>query len=243
MRPRVVGIIMTWNSASTLERVYRELPTGVFDEIILVDDGSSDETLKVANELGIRTFAHTHLGYGGNIKYGLAKALEMGAEHMVEIHGDGQYDMSNVQDMLTLVRAKKHDLLLGSRFMAKGQARRDGMPLLRYVANRGLSFVARLVLGLQLSEFHTGYHIYSRDFVEKAGFEGTSNSHLYSFEIIVQALYHRLSICEAPVRCDYLREHTSISIGKSAVYAVQMSVVLMWYLLARVGVRSRLFRV
>jgi len=240
-RPKIMGIILAYNCAELLAGAYKKIPKELFDEIILVDDGSTDDTFAVAQKLGIRSFTHEHLGYGGNVKFGLRKALEAGADYMVEIHGDGQYDVAQATVAIEKMQRERIDFLLGSRFTSLGQARRDGMPLSRYLANLGLSFFDRLLLRLPLTEFHSGFRVYTRRLVEKAGLAGTSDTHLYSFQIIAQAGYHRLSVAEIPVRCDYNTEHTSISLGKSAIYAFQTFWVLFLYLLARIGLKNRLF--
>lgn len=241
MSPKIVGIIMAFQSAEMLERTYQKIPKERFHDLILVDDGSTDTTREIAERLGIRTFAHAHLGYGGNIKFGLKKALEMGAEYLVEIHGDGQYDMGVVASAIRTMEAGGHDFLLGSRFTTLHQALKDGMSFIRYAANRGLSFFDRLILRVPLTEFHSGFRVYSRRLLETIGFEGTSNDYLYSFEIIAQAQFHGLSLAEIPVRCNYRDQHTSISMRKSVVYVLQTFRVLFLYLLAKMGFRTRLF--
>lgn len=236
-----IGLILTYNSASTLKDVYQRLPHDVLDEVIVIDDESSDNTLQVAKELGIRFFAHEHRGYGGNIKFGLMKALEMGGEYMIEIHGDGQYDQSVIPVALDKM-SSGCDFILGSRFTNPKQALEDGMSFVRYFANRGLSFFDRLFLGIDLTEFHNGFRVYSRKLLETADFRRGAEDFLFSFEIIVQARYFNLRVCEVPVRCDYTQAHTSINLWKSAIYSFQTFYVLFLYYLARFGIKIKLFR-
>lgn len=231
---------MTYNCASLVEDIFHRLPKNVFDSIIIADDGSGDTISKVAKKLQIPLFSHKHKGYGGNIKYGLQKALEMGGDYMVEIHGDGQYGAASIIPGLEKVK-QGYDFVLGSRFSDIRQPLRDNMPLSRYLANIGLSFFDRLILGVPLSEFHNGFRIYTRHLLETIGFEGTSDGFLYSFEIIAQATYHNLRIGEVPVRCDYSKEHSSINIKKSAAYSFQTFWILLLYLLSRSGFKIRLF--
>lgn len=237
---KVIGIILTYNSAKTFEDIYHRIPKQALDEIIVSDDGSTDATVKIAKQLGIPVFAHAHYGYGGNIKFGLEKAMEKGAEYMVEIHGDGQYDPIVIPNALEKMKQECH-LLLGSRFTSAKQARKDGMPLVRYFANKGLSFFDRLLLGLNISEFHTGFRVYTRKLLKGIDFQKGSNDFLFSFEIIVQARYFNFTICEVPVRCDYKKIHTSIDLWKSTIYSFQTFYILFLYFLARFGFKTKLF--
>lgn len=236
-----VGIILTWNCANFVEAIYNRVPKDSFDEIIIADDGSTDNTMEVAKRLGIKSFTHEHSGYGGNIKFGLKKALELGAEYMVEIHGDDQYDPSFIPRALEVMR-EGADFLLGSRFVDIRQPLRDKMPLSRYLANIGLSFFDRLVLRVPLSEFHTGFRLYSRNLIETVGLENTSNDHLFSFQIIAKAAYCKMRIREIPIRCNYAKEHSSISIKRSIVYALLTFGVLFQYITAKIGFKVKIFQ-
>ena len=236
-----VGIILAYNSAPMLEDLYARIPKGILDEIILVDDASTDNTLKVAKKLGLPSFTHPHRGYGGNIKFGLQKALERGGDYMVEIHGDGQYDPTVIPMALKKMR-EGYDFILGCRFMDPKQPLRDGMSFVRYLPNIILSFFDRLILGVRLSEFHSGFRLYSRKLLDATDFNQGSNDHLFSFEIIVLAQYHKLRIGEVPIRCDYRKDHTSISMRKSFIYAFQTFYTMLFYLLAKIGLKTKIFR-
>jgi len=237
-----VGIILTYKHASFLEETYRRIPGGILDKIIVVDDSSDDGTKDLARKLSLPFYSTPkNLGYGGNIEYALTIAAKLGAKYMVEIHGDGQYDPKYIPKALHKIKRKGCDFLLGSRFKSLTQPLKDHMPLSRYLANIGLNLIARLVLQIPLTEFHSGFRIYTRRLIETIGFEGTSNTNIYSFENIAQAAYHKLSICEIAIRCDYAKEHTSLSLKRSIVYSFQMLWVLVLYLLAKFGLKSRLF--
>ena len=239
-RPKVVGIIMTYNCASLVEEIYHRLPLDVLDEIIITDDGSSDNIEEVAAKLGIPCFRHSHTGYGGNIRHGLKKALEAGADYMVEIHGDGQYDPTFIKPGLEKIQ-QGYDFLLGSRFVNIFQPLKDKMPLIRYFGNLGLSAMDRLFMDLHLTEFHTGFRIYSKELIQALDFSHSSDDYLFSFEIIAQAHYQGLRVGEIPIRCDYAKDHTSISIRKSFIYAWETRKVLVKYLLAKMGFKIGLF--
>lgn len=240
-KQKIVGMIPAYNCAHLLVKAYTQVPKEYFNAIIIVDDGSTDETLSVARTLGVPVFTHPHSGYGGTIKYAIRKALELGADYMIEIHGDGQYDPGNIPAAIEKIKTERPDFLLGSRFTDILGPLRDKMPLSRYLANLGMSLIDRLVLRLPLTEFHQGFRVYSRRLIETVGLEGTSDDHLFSFQIIAKAAYCRLKVREIPVRCDYAGEHTSISLKRSVVYALQTFGVLGLFILARLGFRTRLF--
>lgn len=240
-RPKIIGMVPAYNCSKLLARAFDAVPRNYFDSIIVVDDGSTDNTFAVAQTLGVLAFTHAHSGYGGNIKFALRKALEMGADYMIEIHGDGQYDMSVIPEAVKRIKEKRPDFLLGSRFTDILQPLRERMPLARYFANLGMSAIDRLVLRLPLSEFHQGFRVYSRNLIETVGLEHTSDDHLFSFQIIAKAAFCRLNVSEIPVRCNYADEHTSIAISRSVVYALQTFGVLLLYIGARLGFKTNLF--
>jgi len=239
--PKIIGMMPAYNCAGLLRRAFEQVPKQYFDEIIILDDGSIDDTYEVAKTLGVKAFTHEHSGYGGNIKYAIKKALELGADYMVEIHGDGQYDPSNIPAAMEKIKAEQPDFLLGSRFTDILAPLRDKMPLPRYLANIGMSLIDRAVLRLPLSAFHQGFRVYSRNLIERVGLEGTSDDHLFSFQIIAKAAFCRLKVCEIPVRCDYAGEHTSISLKRSVIYATQTFGVLGVFIVARLGIKTNLF--
>jgi len=239
-RKSSICVILSYNCAHLLEDIYKRIPAESVGRIILVDDASTDNTLEVAKRLGIECYTHEHLGYGGNVKYSIRKGIELGAEYIVDLHGDGQYDPSIIPAALGKMR-EGYDFVLGSRFFDLKQPLRDGMSWARYLANVGLSAVERLILNLPLSEFHTGFRVYSRNLAETVALEETSNDHLFSFEIIAQAHFCNLKIGEIPVRCDYRKEHSSVSLSRSAVYAFQTFGTLGLFLLAKMGFKVKLF--
>lgn len=238
---KAIGVILTYNCGPMVEGLYRRISQGALDEIILVDNNSADDTIEIAKRLGINYFIHEYTEYGGSIKWGLKKALELGADYIVEIHGDGQYDPVFIPDALKKIK-EGYDFLLGSRFTDFKQPLRDKMPLARYLANVGLSFIDRLVLGIPLTEFHSGFRVYSRRLLKTVNLDATSGTHLFSFQIITLARFCNLKITEIPIRCNYADEHTSISIFHSTVYAFQTFKVLFQYILARAGFKIRLFQ-
>ncbi|MDO8619903.1 MAG: glycosyltransferase family 2 protein [bacterium] len=241
-KPNIIGMIPAYNCAHLLLRAFEQVPKQYFDDIIIVDDGSTDDTLAVAKTLGAKVFTHPHSGYGGNIKYAIKKAIELGADYMIEIHGDGQYDPENIPTAIEKIKNEQPDFLLGSRFTSILGPLRDKMPLPRYLANLGMSLIDRAVLRLPLTEFHQGFRVYSRRLIERVGLQDTSDDHLFSFQIIAKAAFFKMKVMEIPVRCDYSGEHTSISLTRSFVYATHTFGVLGLYLFAKLGFKTRLFK-
>lgn len=234
-------VILAYNCGRFLESTFRRIPAGAVDRVILVDDGSTDDTLEVAKRLGIESYTHGHLGYGGNVKYSIRKGVELGATFIVDLHGDGQYDPAVIPAAIAKAR-EGYDLVLGSRFIDPKQPLRDGMPMIRYLANIGLSAIERFVLGLPaVTEFHTGFRVYSKRLAEEVALDRASDDFLFGFEIIAQAHFCGLRIGEVPIRCNYKKEHTSISIPRSTLYAFQTFKTLALYLLAKIGFNVPLF--
>jgi glycosyltransferase involved in cell wall biosynthesis len=238
----VMVVMPAYNAAETLRSTFFDIPSGVADKVLLVDDASSDKTVQVARELEIQVIEHPHnVGYGGNQKTCYMEALRQGAEVIVMLHPDGQYDPKVLGEMVEAVREKRGDIVLGSRFLKRGGAREGGMPWWKYVANRFLTACENLALGLHLSEYHTGYRAYSRRFLETVPFLRNSNDFVFDTQILVQAAAFGFQIAEVPVTTKYFAEASSVNFRVSTVYGFKTLGVLLGYLLHRVGFRSRLF--
>lgn len=237
----MVGMILAYNCAPMLARAVSRIPREYFSDIFLTDDGSTDGTREEARRLGLPVIGHTpNKGYGGNVKAGLNHALSLDADYVVEIHGDGaQFNPRAVRHALPLM-AQAYDLILGSRFQQPRTALRNGMPWSRWLANQGLSYFDRLVLRLPLTEFHTGFRIYSRRLIETVPYSRNADDYLFSFQIIAQAAYFKMRVSEVPVEADYINAHTSHALMGAAVYAVRTFGTLGQYLLARRGVRNNM---
>lgn len=237
---KVFGMILTYNCAAFLEHTYRVVPKNLFDTVIVIDDGSTDDVLNVAGRLGIPAYSHPHGGYGSNLKFGLKKAVELGAQFIVEIHGDGQF-ASSIPAALERM-GEGCDLVLGNRFYDMQRPLQDGMSLIRYCGNFTLSALGRMVLGITPLDLFTGFRAYSRRLVEVVDFTHTSNDYFFSFEVIALARYAHLNICQVPARCYYNQAHTSISLWKGFLEIAQTPYTLLLYLLARAGIRLGIFR-
>ncbi len=243
-KPKIIGVILAYNVASMLPRAYERIPKGLLDDLIVMDDGSKDGTSEVAKELGLKVFRHVpNKGYGGNLKEGLQHALDMGADYVVEIHGDGaQFNPESIRFALPYMQEGKSQLILGSRFQEPRKALENGMPLIRFIANRFLSFFDRIILGLPLTEFHTGFRIYGKKLLQTVPYINNANNYLFSFQIIAQAAYFKMPVQEVPVEADYKSEHTSHAVSGAAVYAIQTFLILGQFLLAKMGIiHNKLF--
>lgn len=238
---KVIGVLMTYNCASMIRRAVENIPPGCFDAVICVDDGSADDTVATVTALGVPAFVHDHLGYGGNLLFGLRKAFEMGATHAFELHGDGQYDFTAVPGALKLM-ADGCDLLLGNRFYDMLQPRRDGMDIGRYLGNIFLSTIARVGLGMiRFRDLFPGFRAYSRRFIETIDPTRTVQNYFFSFEIIAQARYCGLKICQIPVRCDYTREHSTQALWRGSLAIIHTCNTVLLYRLARLNLRRGIF--
>jgi glycosyltransferase involved in cell wall biosynthesis len=240
MNTRVIGVLMAYNCSRLIERAYRSIPTECFDDIVCVDDGSTDDTVRVASALGIPVFTHPHAGYGGNLFFGFRKALEMGATHIIELHGDGQYDFSAVPAALKRL-SEGYDLILGNRYHDMLQPVRDGMDMARYLGNILLSAIGRVGLGIPTRDLFPGFRAYSRRFVETIDMAHTSENYFFSFEIIAQARYCGLKIGQVPVRCDYKGEHHSMRLSKGFPAILHTCRTVWLYRLARLNIRRGIF--
>lgn len=238
-RPRIVGVILAYNVAHLLPKALEKIPRALVDDLFVMDNASTDSTSDVAHHLGLRVYRNAkNLGYGGNIREGLRRAVhDHGADYAVEIHGDAaQFNPAAIADALPLMR-RGVAFIMGSRFTQSGQARRNGMPVVRFAANKGLSAVAHSVLRLPLTDYHSGFRVYSRALVERLPLGANASDHLFSFEVVAQVAYFGLEVGEVPVEADYLNDHTSISLPEGAIYSFENFVCLGQYLLARSGLR------
>jgi glycosyltransferase involved in cell wall biosynthesis len=240
--PKIVVVMPAYNAGRTLRMTYEELPKEAVSLVILVDDGSTDATLEVARELGLEIFVHNrNYGYGANQKTCYTEALRAGADIVVMVHPDYQYDPTLVPQLIAPIVEGRADVVLGSRLKA-GLALQQGMPWWKYVANRVLTGLENRVFGLRLSEYHTGYRAFRREVLEAVNFGANSDGFVFDQEIIAQAVAARFRIAEIAVPTRYFPEASSASFLASSVYGLRILSVLFWYTLHRHGLRrSRRF--
>lgn len=240
--PRVFVVMPAYNAGRTLHMTYMELPHDRVDTVILVDDGSSDDTIAVARALNLKIFMHTrNYGYGANQKTCYAEALRAGADVVVMVHPDYQYDPRLLPEIIKPLEEGKADVVLGSR-LKSGSAWRDGMPWWKYISNRFLTGVENAVFGLQMSEYHTGYRAYRREVLEQVNFTFNSDKFIFDQEIIAQIVEGGFRITEVAVPTRYFPEASSASFLASSRYGLGILWLMARYLLHRRGVwRQRQF--
>lgn len=238
MSKRIV-VMPAYNAAQTLVWTVAAIPEGEIDDVILVDDGSGDNTASVAERLGLNVIVHPHnAGYGANQKTCYMEALRRGADVVIMLHPDGQYDPAVIPDMIEAIESGKGDMVMASRFLDPQGPRKGGMPLYKIVANRFLSTVENLVLGTRLSEFHTGYRAYSRQLLETVPFLRNSNDFVFDTQMIFQVIAFGFNITEVPVSTKYFEGASSINFRRSVVYGLSTLAVAWRYLLHRLGLRK-----
>ncbi len=240
---RIVVVMPARNAARTLERTVAAIPRAWVDEIVLVDDWSTDETVSLARRLPLHLIWHPHnVGYGGNQKTCYLEALQRDADIVVMLHPDGQYEPTLIPRMVEPILTGRADLVLGSRLTDMRAARAGGMPLYKLVANRALTAIENRFLGTDLSELHTGYRAYSRDVLLGIPFLRNSLDFVFDSEVLMQAVHRGFRITEVPARTIYMSEASSIGLGASIVYGVKTLGVLARLVAQRNGVwRTRRF--
>ncbi len=227
-----------YNAAKTLERTYADVPQEMVDKIILVDDVSRDETVDVARQLGLDVIVHRqNKGYGGNQKTCYDAALEAGAQVVVMLHPDYQYDATRIPALIEPILAGERDLMLGSRFLGNPLA--GGMPKWKFVANRFLTTLENLAFGLRLSEYHTGLRAYSRELLESIPYRLNSDDFVFDQELIAQVVAAGMGdrIGEIGVPTRYFEEASSVGFKRSVVYGLSTLRVVARYVLHRLRVR------
>jgi glycosyltransferase involved in cell wall biosynthesis len=237
---RVIVIMPAYNAAKTLEKTYQDIPKDVVEEIILVDDGSSDKTVKIAKKLGLKVFLHpANLGYGGNQKTCYWEALKRNPDIVVMIHPDYQYDATLTKELVYPILKGRADIMLGSRIRSRPEALAGGMPWWKYFPNRFLTILENVVLGLSLSEYHTGFRAYSRKVLKKLPFMRMSNDFVFDQQILIAAVVNNFKIGEIPVPVRYFPEASSASFLNSVKYGLGILWTLLIYIFNK---QNKLFK-
>ncbi|MCL2290574.1 MAG: glycosyltransferase family 2 protein [Bacteroidetes bacterium] len=212
-------VLPAYNAALTLEKTYREIPFDIVDEVILVDDNSKDNTVEVARNLGINHIIvhQNNTGYGGNQKSCYNKALELGADVVVMLHPDYQYTPKLIEAMAYIIVNDVYPVVLGSRILGKG-ARKGGMPLYKYIANRFLTLFQNIVMNQKLAEYHTGYRAFSSEVLRKINFTANDDDFVFDNQMLAQIFYAGYEIAEITCPTKYFEEASSINFSRSVKY-------------------------
>jgi glycosyltransferase involved in cell wall biosynthesis len=235
MNPKVIVVMPAYNAGRTLRMTYEELPKDQVSMVILVDDGSSDETLEIAHQLNLEVFVHNrNYGYGANQKTCYTEALKADADIVVMVHPDYQYDPTLLPQIIAPIMKGTADLVLGSRLKV-GSAIRHGMPWWKFISNRALTKLENVVFGLDHSEFHTGYRAFRRELLETVNFAMNSDGFIFDQEIVAQSVAAKFRIAEIAVPVRYFPEASSASFFASLVYGLRVLLVCTKYIVYRSG--------
>jgi glycosyltransferase involved in cell wall biosynthesis len=238
-KSKVVVVMPAYNAAKTLHMTYADLPRDMVDLVILVDDGSKDETARLARELGLELFVHNrNYGYGANQKTCYREALKAGADIIVMVHPDYQYDPTLLPQIIRPIEDGTADVVLGSRLLGADPLA-QGMPWWKYYSNRFLTWLENKAFGLNLAEYHTGYRAFRREVLECVNMEMNSDAFIFDQEIMAQIVDIKMRIAEVPVPTRYFAQASSASFGQSTVYGLSILWVLAKYLLHRSGLRRQ----
>jgi glycosyltransferase involved in cell wall biosynthesis len=246
-RPRpgtTVAVMPAYRAAQTIERTVKDIPSGSVDQVILVDDCSPDNTVEVAKKLGLTVVRHEqNLGYGGNQKTCYRMALDTGADYIIMIHPDYQYDSRLIPVAIEVIRLGICDVVLGSRIRTRAEALSGGMPRYKYIANRCLTLIENIALGQNLGDFHSGFRAYHRSVLEAIPWERNSNDFVFDSQFLAQAVHAGFKVGDIPVPVRYFDEASSINFRRSLTYGLRTVQVLWQFWLHRCGIwRSRLFQ-
>lgn len=230
---KIIVVLPAYNAAKTLKNTINDIPREWVDEIILVDDASQDNTIAVAEKLGLKTFTHTeNLGYGGNQKTCYQQALKLGADIIIMVHPDHQYDPAYIPQLIIPLVEKKAEAVFGSRMINKKWAREGGMPYWKYLGNIFLTKLENLVLKLNLTEYHSGFRAYSRKILKTVPYHLNSNDFVFDTEIIVQIKINNFKIKEIPIKTRYFKDASSVNLYQSTKYGFSILWTLIKFKLA-----------
>jgi glycosyltransferase involved in cell wall biosynthesis len=234
---KVIVVLPAYNAALTMEKTIAEIPRDVVDEIVLVDDNSTDNSIEVATRIGIKhIIRHTeNKGYGGNQKSCYNKALELNGDIIIMLHPDYQYTPKLLLAMISVIGNDLYKVVFGSRILGKG-ALKGGMPLYKYIANRFLTLFQNIMMNQKLSEYHTGYRAYHRDVLKSIDYNQNSDDFIFDNEMIAQIFYEGFEIAEITCPTKYFEEASSINFSRSMKYGLGVIKVSILYFLTKLKV-------
>ncbi len=235
---RIIAVMPAYNAERTLASTLADMPPGCVDEVILVDDGSTDRTVEAAREMGLTVIVHPeNRGYGGNQKTCYREALARGADIVVMIHPDYQYDSRVIPQAVGFIEMGICDVVLGNRIRSRQEAMSGGMPVYKYISNRFLTTVENFALGQNLGDFHSGFRVYSKAVLERIPFEKNSDDFVFDTQFLVQAVRFGFRLGDIPVPVRYFDEASSINFRRSLKYGISTLGVVGQYWLDRLGIR------
>jgi glycosyltransferase involved in cell wall biosynthesis len=234
---KICVVLPAYNAASTLEQTYNEIPFNIVDEIVLVDDASSDTTSEKGKELGIANIIRheRNRGYGGNQKSCYSKALELGADIIIMLHPDYQYTPKLIHSIASIIAYDVYPVVLASRILGKG-ALRGGMPKYKYIANRILTLTQNILMSQKLSEYHSGYRAFSKEVFDKIDISKNSEDFVFDNQMLAQIFYAGFEIGEVTCPTKYFKEASSINFSRSVTYGLGVLGVSLKYRLAKWGI-------
>jgi glycosyltransferase involved in cell wall biosynthesis len=240
---KVVVVMPAYNASKTLQQTYDEIPFDIVDDVILVDDHSTDNTSDVAKKVGIKhVITHQeNLGYGGNQKSCYNKALNIGADIVIMVHPDYQYTPKLIHSMVYMIANDLYPVVLASRILGKG-ALKGGMPIYKYIANRILTFSQNILMNQKLSEYHTGYRAFSKEVLESINYNINSNDFVFDNQMLAQIFYKGFEIAEVTCPTKYFDEASSINFKRSSIYGLGVLLTSVKYFFAKLGlVKPKIF--
>lgn len=234
---KIIVVLPAYNAEKTLEQTYNEIPLDIVDEVILVDDKSKDNTYEKALEIGLKhVILHDeNKGYGGNQKTCYNKALELNGDIVIMLHPDYQYDPRLIHSMAYLIANDVYPVVLGSRILGNG-ALKGGMPLIKYIANRFLTFIQNILVGQKLSEYHTGYRAFSKEVLESVSYRKNSDNFVFDNQMLSQIIYAGFPIAEITCPTKYFKEASSINLKNSSIYAIGVLKTSFIHFFNRIGI-------
>ncbi|MCG2726330.1 MAG: glycosyltransferase family 2 protein [Elusimicrobia bacterium] len=234
---KTIVVLPAYNAEKTLKKTIEDIPKDIVDSIILVDDASSDNTVKIAEALGIEVISHkTNLGYGGNQKTCYRHAIEKGADIVIMIHPDYQYNPKVTPHLIGLIENDICDVVLANRIRSRKEALSGGMPFYKYLANRFLTFVENLITGENLGEWHSGMRAYSRKVLTTISWEKNSDDFVFDTQFLIQCADAGFKIGDIPIQTKYFKEASSINFIRSLKYGFSTVYVLLRYFLNKLKI-------
>ena len=233
-KPKIAVVIPAFNAERTIEKVLRQIPRKIVDEIIVVDDGSSDNTLSIIKKLDVKYQHHAkNRGYGGSQKTGYKYALKLGADIIIMLHADLQHDPKYIKDLIKPIINYSSDLVIGTRVKNIADAIKNHMPLYKVLANRTLSTIANWILGIYLTEHHSGYRGFNRKVLSTINLDKLSDDYIFDQQIIIASKVHNFRISQVLTSCIYHKDSSSVNLSSSFKYGFGVLSSLFWYIVDR----------